>query len=95
MDPKEVFKQMFEEAAVETGLDLKKTSTELAAYMDERLTQLRLNVGQPGFEKSLISERNSVAMEAGLEISEVAHSLDQRIIGAIGGALRVAAMFVA
>lgn len=72
--------------------DFKVSRGELAIYMSERAQHLSLAVNEPGFDRVVLAERNNVALRAGLLISENASSLNDRLLGLIGGALRIMAI---
>lgn len=91
MDTKQEFADLLEAAVEETGVALGASRAELAAYMAERAAHLSLIVHEPGFDQALMAERNNVALRAGLEMSDQARAVDQKIVGIIGGALRIAA----
>jgi hypothetical protein len=92
MDPVKEFLALITDAVEETGVDLGDAKEEVAAYAAERAEHLATISGEPGFGQAVIAERNSVAMKAGLALSEVADAGQGRWIGMIGGALRIVAL---
>ena len=74
-----------------TGQDLAKSGREVAAYAAERTAVLATLVGQVGYDQALIAERDSLALFAGLEAVDNADGLRDRILGALQGALFMAA----
>tara|TARA_R110000822_G_scaffold120633_3_gene254144 strand:- start:7173 stop:7460 length:288 start_codon:yes stop_codon:yes gene_type:complete len=92
MNVAEEFLALIEDAVAETGTDLAETKELVAGYMAERATHLSTIAHEPGFGQAVIAERNNVAMRAGLAISADAAAVDNRWIGMIGGALRIAAI---
>ena len=86
------FLALITDAVEETGADLADTKEAIAIYMAERATHLSTIAHEPGFGQAVIAERNNVAMRAGLEASADAAAVDNRWLGMIGGALRIAAI---
>lgn len=95
MDTTTEFEKLLKAALKEAGGELTMSAKKIATYMTERATHLSTVVGQPGYEKALIAERNNVAMRAGLQVADDADAFDQRILGLIQGALRIAALALA
>ncbi len=95
MNIKTEFETMIADALDETGSDLQASKEEIAVYMSERAAHLSTLTTDPGFAQAVIAERNNVAMRAGLAVSDNARGVDQRLLGMIGGALRIAAAALA
>ena len=74
-----------------TGQDLAKSGREIAAYAAQRTAILATLVGQVGYDQALIVERDNVALFAGLQAVSNADGLRDRILGALQGALFMAA----
>ena len=92
MNWEEQFKLMLADAEKRTGVDLEKSKDELAKFMSERSLHLSTITAEPGFDRAVAREAQSVAMAAGLEVSDVSRGMDQRIFGMIAGGLRILAM---
>lgn len=92
MNPIDDFRALLEDAIDETGASLSTSSDELAAYMSERSMHLSTITAEPGFAQAVKREATNVAMRAGLEASENAAAVDQRLFGMIAGALRIMAI---
>lgn len=95
MNTKQEFENLLSSTLEELGQDLKNTDNTKAAvaiFMAERAEHLATIASEPGFDRAVIAERNSVALLAGLSVSEAASAFDQRLVGLIGGALRIAAI---
>lgn len=91
----DVYKQMEElirETASEAGKELSADLEEVAGYAAERAGYLSTLVGDPGFKSAVIAERDNVALRAGIQSTLAADAADARIVGAVGGALRIAAV---
>ncbi len=95
MNLKVEFESLLLDATNEMGVSLKMTTDELAAYMAERAEHLASISHEPGFSRAVSLERNNVALAAGLSMSDGARMADQRLIGMISGALRLAALAMA
>ena len=89
---KTAFEAMFEDIIYETGVDLKTSAADLAEYAALRAEHLSQIAGQAGFPMALEAERDNVVLKAGTLALDSANAADQRIIGMIAGALRIAAM---
>lgn len=89
------FEKLLKAALKETGGELVLSAKKLALYMAERAAHLSTIVDDRGFEKALLAERNNVLMKAGLSVADDAVAFDQRILGIIQGALRMAAIALA
>lgn len=89
----------FEELLAHTfeslGRELKTTTIEeLALFMEERTLHLAAITEEPGFMEAVQAERDAVAIKAGIVTSRAGSLVDQRILGIIGGALRLAVLAV-
>ncbi len=89
------FAAMIDDAVTDTGVELKQAKDDLAAYMAERAAHLSSIAGEPGFEQAVTAERNNIALRAGLAVHDQARAADQRLVGMIAGAIRVAAFALA
>lgn len=74
-----------------TGQDLEKSGQEIAAYAAQRTAVLAVLVGQQGYNQALIVERDNIALFAGLQAVSNADGLRDRMLGAVQGALFMAA----
>lgn len=92
MNARDEFLALLTDAAEDIGADLATSKDEVAAFMAERSDHLSTITTEPGFGRAVQREAVSVAMMAGLEVSDTAHGVDQRWFGLIGGALRIAAI---
>jgi hypothetical protein len=95
MDTRKEFEALIVAAMNETGVSLAGARSDLAAYMAERATHLSLISGEAGFNEAVTAERDNVALRAGLNMSDQATGMEQRFIGIIAGALRIAALSLA
>lgn len=87
----EQFEALLGDVVDETKVDLKETKADVAQYMHARSLHLAGVVNDPGFSRALRAERNNVVMYAGLQIGDDVDSLQERVVGAIGAAMRIAA----
>ena len=92
MDLAKEFEDLLTDAVEETGADLSEAKNAFAAYLASRAEHLETCVGEPGFGQAVRAERNSAALRAGLNVSDEASAVDQRLIGLLGGALRLGAI---
>lgn len=92
MNAKAEFLKLLEDAAEETGVELQASREEVAVYMDERATHLSTISHEPGFGRAVQREAVSIAMKAGIEISENATAVESKWFGIIAGAIRIAAL---
>lgn len=81
------FEDLIRDAVRETRADLAIDSDELVRYTAERAAHLSTLVGQPGFQRAVVAERNAVALKAGLDATLRAEAADARLVGVIQGAL--------
>lgn len=97
IQPKQTFLDMLKAELEELGESVHFASEDLASKMVDSADRLAAAaaVGDPGFERMIIMERNTLAMKAGLSVGAAAAAVDQRLLGLIGGALRVAAIALA
>ena len=86
------FRDLIHDAVEETGADLSKTKDEVAVFMSERALHLSTLTTEPGFGQAVTAERDNVALFAGLKTAEAADATGQRLLGLIGGAIRIAAL---
>lgn len=92
---KEEFKQLLEDTYQQLGRDFGGNLDDLAEYMAERTDHLALISTEPGFGEAVLAERDNVVLRAGLNATRTADLADQRIVGVITGALRIAAVAAA
>lgn len=85
MDPD--FNDLLRAALRETRADLSINADELILYTAERAAHLTTLLGQPGFQRAVVAERNNVAMRAGLDATLQAEAADARLVGVIQGVL--------
>lgn len=95
MNARKEFQAMLAETVYETGVELGQSSAELAEYMAERADHLALISHEPGFGEAVRREASSVALRAGLNVSDAGRAADHRLFGMVAGALRVAAVALA
>lgn len=72
-------------------VQLKHSTAEVLAYMDQRAAHLQQNAADPGFDEMAATEMRNVAQFAGLEAVEVGDKSDvaarQRIFGYLNALL--------
>lgn len=85
------FKELLSSLLEGTGQDLANSGDEIATFVAERTAVLATVVGQVGYASAVIVERDNVALFAGLEAVSNADGLQDRILGALQGALFMAA----
>lgn len=95
MNTTQDFEDLLKDAAHETGADLGDSVHAVSLYASERAAHLATIVNQPGFDRALRAERDSVALKAGLSVAQDAAGVDQRIVGIIQGALGMLAKALA
>lgn len=95
MDVLSEIKNTLDDALESSGATLKESREEVAQFMHDRALHLSTITHEPGFGKAVVAERNAIAMEAGLEVSEVAGKADVEMLGWIGAGLRIFAMVLA
>ena len=88
------FEDMIRDVAQLTGREFAQVPSDVARYADERAQHLSAIRHEPGFDRAVIAEANSVAMYAGLRIDDAADRADDQIWGMIFGGLRIAAMML-
>lgn len=77
------------------GKELKFTTfEELALFMEERTLHLAGIVEEPGYPDAVLAERDAIAIKAGIVTTRAGSLVDQRILGVISGALRIAILAV-
>ena len=77
-----------EEAAKDTGTDLRHSAEDLAQFVIERSSKLAVLVGLTGYDRAFEAERRAVALFAGIEAIDTADALDQRVLGILFSSLR-------
>lgn len=92
MNVRDEFLAMLTDALEDTGVDLSESKEVIAGYMAERSAHLSTIAHEVGFGRAVTREANSIAMRAGLEVSSNANAVHSRLVGFIGGALRIAAI---
>lgn len=85
----ENLKGALDAAVRETGVLLRKSSADVAAYTAQRAAHLATIEGQAGFQDAVIAERDAVLLFAGLSAVRGADAADAHIVGLIHGALAV------
>lgn len=88
----EEFKGLLTDTFESVGREFTGDLEELASYMTERAEHLAAISHEPGFNEAVLVERDNVAVKAGILASRAADLADQRIIGVIQGAIRIAAV---
>lgn len=83
--------QLLESVAKEAKLDLDTSSKEVAAYAVQRAAVLATQIGLPGYQQSVIAERDNVALFAGLHAVGLADKGQAHLVSVIQGALAMAA----
>lgn len=91
MDTKKAFEDLLDSAVSETGAELQGSREALAMAMADSATRLAVGAGEPGFERMVRMERNSLAMLAGLAADDAAVSADGRLLSLITTGIRVVA----
>lgn len=89
------FLQLLEQAAEDTGADLKGRAAELATYASTRAQHLSTLVGDPQFPRALADERDNFVLKCGVSAVNAGDSTDNRIRGIVQGALGMAARLLA
>lgn len=89
------FEELLSSLLKGTGQDLARSVREIAAYAAERTRILATLVGLVGYPQAIVVERDNVALFAGLQAVSNADGLRDRLIGAIQGALAMAAAALA
>lgn len=72
------------------GVKITEDLDGLAEYIRQRVDHLALAVGEPGYRRAVIAERNSIAMFAAQRSVGVARDLDSRILSIIQGGISIA-----
>lgn len=90
----EQIKNLLEAAVRETGIDLRKSASELAVFTAQQAAELSAVVGLPGYDQAAIAARDAIALEGGLDITDTADAAAQRVIGVIQGSLMLAAQLL-
>ena len=88
---KNEFEQLLSSLLDDTEENLAHSTQEIAAYAAERTAVLAILVGQVGYAQAVVVERDNVALFAGLEAVSNADGFRDRLLGAIQGALFLAA----
>lgn len=89
---KEQFKSMVQDALVETGKEISGDLDDVSLYALQRTAHLSTLTNDPGFDLAVQAERDSIALKAGISVTNNADLADQRIIGVIHGAIRIGAL---
>ncbi len=95
MNVQDDLRELFEDAARETGVSLQVGAAELAEYAAARSAHLATLVGDPNFAMAVRAERDAVALKAGILAVQQADAADARLVGVIQGGLTFAAKFLA
>lgn len=95
MDPTKDFERLLKDAVKETGVELRQSAADVAAYMGTRAVHLASISHEPGFEQAVRAERNSCALFAGIETAATADKADQRMLGFLQGLLGMGAAALA
>jgi hypothetical protein len=77
------------------GNDIQADFKAVRQYAALRLAHLATCVGQPGYMRAVIAERDSVAIRLGIVTTSGADRGDQELLGMIGGALATGARMLA
>lgn len=91
----EGFAQLIAGEAAAVGKQISANLDEVRAYAAERMLHLSTIVGERGYEEALVAERDSVLLRLGIAAVNSADAADQRIIGAVAGALALSARILA
>lgn len=86
---------VLENRASALGKVISAQTDEVRAYTAERMTHLAGLLGQPGYQLTLIAERDNVALKSGLSAVSAADAADGELIGLVAGFLGAAARAVA
>lgn len=89
------FEEMFRTAAKEAGHQITVDIQEVREYAAARALHLSTIIGQKGYQKALVAERDNVALKAGVKTVIDADAADQRLTGLIMGALGAGARALA
>ena len=81
------FVRLLEEAAIETGKELKADLVEIQSYVEQRIVHLSRIIDQPGYREALIGERDALALMVGVRAFDQADAADQRLIGIVTATL--------
>jgi len=77
------YEQLLKDALEETGVNLRISKEFLVQYTAARAAHLTTIIGQPGYDRALRAERDSIALYAGLNATLQAEAADARIVGII------------
>jgi uncharacterized YccA/Bax inhibitor family protein len=89
------FVALIKDQAAEIGRDLGDNLEEVRQYAASRMLHLSAIIEQPGYLEAVRAERDNVALKLGLAAVAVGDAADQRLIGAIGGAIALGARALA
>ena len=92
--PSDVIKAEFKNILTESGVKLAGDAADVAKYAAERAAYLATLKGKKGFSDAVLAERDAVALKAGIVAKRSASVMEQRLIGALTGALRIAALAI-
>lgn len=95
MNVKDELLNLIKDGAEEVGRDLGDDLEAVAVYAEQRSAHLATITAEPGFERAVRAERDSVALKAGINVTDTATTADQRLVGLIHGGIRIAAMAIA
>lgn len=91
LDIKTQFEQLLGQAAQEFANQFRVDAAAIAQDAAERTTHLSTLVGQPGFERAVVAERDNIALRAGIQAAQTGDAVDQRVLGLLQGGLQVGA----
>ena len=86
---------LLEQALKEQGRDLGKSSALVADYARQRANHLAQIHGQPGWERAVKAEAESVLAYGTLQMVDEADAADARLLGILEGTLGLCARLVA
>lgn len=87
--------EQIRQQAMEVGESLQPALDEVADYIAERAEHLSKVVGEPGFERILLVERNNVILKAATRTVVEADKLDARLLASAQAGLAIAARLIA
>ena len=84
------FGDLLQDAATRLGKSIEDIEA-VKVYAAQRMFHLSTIIGQPGFDRALIAERDSVVLMSGIAAVAAADAADRELIGFITGILGLGA----
>lgn len=91
----EEFERILVDGARELGVSLGGSLADVRRFASERMLHLANIVDEPGYLEALRAERDKVALELALNVTDEADAADARLVGIISGALAIGARALA